>query len=183
MLPYAAFVRWADLAIRSRFCFLILKCFYNQLLTGRLRREMRRISGAATFVPMEKNPFCTLLLLRKVFYYSSFLHWSWDCCSRIPIHITSMDANLSEQSKSVSFFTGFSGNWRLQKWNCAADVGSAQLAFLWAACTANDSASSVNKRKDDIFLYIYIKKMYIILIYSFENNPVVCFYFKHHCSF
>lgn len=76
MLPYAAFVSWANLDIRGRFCFLILKIFLcNQLLTGDLRREMRRISGAATFVPMEKkNPFCTLLLLRKVFYYSSFLH-------------------------------------------------------------------------------------------------------------
>lgn len=106
MLPYAAFVSWANLAIRGRFCFLILECFYNQLLTGHLRREMIRISGAATFVPMEKkkkkNPFCTLLLLRKVFYYSSFF--------TLKLRLLSSDYNphyqhgckpLSEQSKAV----------------------------------------------------------------------------------
>lgn len=73
MLPYAAFV---SLAIRGRFCFLILKCFYNQLLTGPLRREMRRIPGAATFVPMKKKkiPFVLFYYCVKYFTTHLFLH-------------------------------------------------------------------------------------------------------------
>lgn len=41
MLPFAALVSWTKLAGR-KFCFVIFNISYNQLLTGRLRREMSR---------------------------------------------------------------------------------------------------------------------------------------------
>lgn len=153
MLPYAAFVSWANLAIWGRFCFLILKLFF-------VSSYWRDISGGRwgeflvqqLLCQWKKTPFCSLLLLRKVFYYLSFLHWSWHCCSQITIHITSMDANLSEQWKSVEscfLFNWF--QWELKIATETAPLMSAQRAFLWTACTANESASFVNKRKDDIF--------------------------------
>lgn len=65
-------------------------------------------------------------------------------------HASSMDTNLSLSLSNQNLLNHFS--FHLLNWfQWCLD----QRAFLWTACTANESASFVHKPKDDIFLYIY----------------------------